>query len=485
MRRACACSIKPYESGAPLRICRVRAVPYPARLEYPGPYSVSSSTLPFLRRTVFGFFWIGLYLFVVLAPILLLLVPPVPTGRSFWVELSVALGFVGLTQIGIQFVLIARFQPLTYPYGIDVVLKYHRQIALVALGFILLHPVLLLIEHPARIVLLNPLGGTWASRLGLAAVAALALLAVTSVWRERLKIDYEVWRVAHTALGIATLVFAQLHVSLAGLYVNTLWKQILWIASSLLLIGLVAYLRLVKPWLQRRRPWRVVGVRDEGGGTMNLDVEAVGHDGMRFEPGQFAWIKAGGSPYTVEEHPYSFASSAEEMQRLSFGVKALGDFSERLQGIEKGTVVYLDGPHGAFSVDRAQAPGYVFIAGGVGITPMMSFLTTLADRGDPRPILLIYSSNTEDELAYSEEIEALQDRLDLETVFVLEKPPHDWAAEEGQVTRDLLERRLPKERFVRRFFVCGPPPMMDAVEAALLEHDVPRSHIHLEKFILG
>ncbi|GAB5537275.1 MAG: ferredoxin reductase family protein [Rubricoccaceae bacterium] len=438
-----------------------------------------------MRRTLSGLIWIGLYLLVVLAPILLMLVPPVPTGRSFWVELSVVLGFVGLTQIGIQFVLIARFQPLTYPYGIDVVLRYHRQIALVALGFILLHPALILIEHPARVALLNPFGGTWASKLGLAAVAALVALAATAVWRERLKIDYEVWRVSHTLLGVAALVFAQVHVSLAGLYVNTLWKQILWIVSSVALVGLVVDLRLIKPWRQQQRPWRVVGVRDEGGGTVDIDIEADGHDGLSFEPGQFAWIKVGDTPYTVEEHPYSFASSAEAPNRLSFGVSALGDFSERLQSIDEGTTVYLDGPHGAFSIDRAQAPGYVFIAGGVGITPMMSFLHTMADRGDPRPVLLIYSENTEEDLAYSEEIEALQERLNLGTVFVLEEPASDGDAEEGRVTEELLKRQLPTERFLRRFFVCGPPPMMAAVEEALLALDVPQSHIHLEKFALA
>lgn len=438
-----------------------------------------------MRRTVFGFFWIGLYLLVVLAPILLMLVPPAPTGRTFWVELSVALGFVGLTQIGIQFVLIARFRPLTYPYGIDVVLKYHRQIALVAIGMILLHPALIFIEHPSRVALLNPLGGTYASKFGLAAVAALLVLAAMAVWRKRWKIPYEAWRVSHTALGVLALVFAQVHVSLAGLYVNTLWKQVLWIASSVLLVGLVVYLRLVKPWLQRREPWRVVGVRDEGGETYNLDVEAVGHDGLDFHPGQFAWIKVGDTPYTVEEHPYSFVSSAEEPTRLSFGIKKLGDFSNRVDEIEEGTLVYVDGPHGAFTVDRAQAPGYVFIAGGIGITPFMSMMCTLADRGDPRPLLLIYSTNTEEELAYSEEIEALKDRLDLETVFVLEEPPHDWAHEEGRVTGELLERRMPKERFIRHFFVCGPPPMMTAVEDALIEHGVPRTHIHLEKFALA
>lgn len=438
-----------------------------------------------MNRTLSGLFWIALYLLVVLAPIGLMLVPPVPTGRSFWVELSIALGFVGLTQIGIQFVLIGRFRPLTYPYGMDVVLKYHRQVALVAIGFILAHPVLLLIEHPSRIVLFNPFGGTYASKFGLGAVLALLLLAVMAVWRERLKVNYEAWRVSHTLLGVAALAAAQVHVSLAGLYINTLWKQILWIASSVVLLSLVLYLRLVKPYLQRRRSWRVVSVRDEGGDTYSLDIEAVGHDGLQFEPGQFAWIKVDESPFSVDEHPYSFASSAEERERLSFGIKALGDFSERIHEVEAGACVYVDGPHGAFSIDRAEAPGYVFIAGGIGITPIMSFLHTMADRGDPRPVLLVYSTNTEEELAYRDEIEALKDRLDLDTVYVLDEPPHDWEHAEGQVTGELLERQLPRERFTRRFFLCGPPPMMAAVEEALLEHGVPQSHIYLEKFELA
>jgi len=437
------------------------------------------------NRTLSGVVWLALYPLVVLAPIVLMLVPPVPTGRSFWVEMSVVLGFVGLTQIGIQFVLIGRFRPLTYPYGLDVVLKYHRQIALVAIAFVLLHPALILIEHPARVVLLDPLGGTYASKLGIASVLALVVLAAVSIWRERLGIGYELWRVTHTALGVSALVLAQLHVSLAGLYVNTPWKQALWIGSSVALVGLVVHLRLVVPWRQRRRPWRVTGVRDEGGGTVNLDIEADGHEGLRFEPGQFAYLKIGDSPWTVEEHPYSIASSAEHTRRLSFGIKALGDFSESVSRVAAGTTVFVDGPHGAFSIDRAQAPGYVLIAGGVGITPMMSFLNTLADRGDPRPVLLIYSTNTEQELAYSDEIESLRERLDLETRFVLAEPPHDWQAEEGTITAELLERLLPKERFVRSFFVCGPPAMMAAVERELLAHDVPRTHVHLEKFALA
>ena len=74
---------------------------------------------------------------------------------------------MGLTQIAIQFVLIARFRQVTAPYGIDIILHYHRQIALVAVGAILLHPAIIVIDNPARLELLNPLGGNVASRHGL------------------------------------------------------------------------------------------------------------------------------------------------------------------------------------------------------------------------------------------------------------------------------------------------------------------------------
>ncbi len=439
-----------------------------------------------MNRTLSGIFWISLYLVVVLAPVFLMMLPPVPSGRGFWLELSIALGFVGLTQIAVQFILIARFRRVTAPYGIDIILRYHRQIALVAVGAILLHPAILVLDNPSRAELLNPLGGNWASRSAWVSIAALLAIVGTSVFRERLRIGYEAWRGAHLALGVTAIVFAQLHVSLAGLYTNTVWKQAVWVGTAALMVGLVLYLRLLKPALQQGAAWRVVEVRPERGDTHTLALEPVGHPGIRFLPGQFGWIKLAAS-FTLEEHPYSFSSSAERSDRVEFGVKSLGDFSSRISAVAPGTRAFIDGPHGAFSIDRYPAAGYVFLAGGVGITPMMSFLRTMADRGDPRPVLLLYAEKEWDQIAYREEVDALRERLTLEVVYVLENEPdaEGWEGEIGFVTGEVLERRMPKERFHRAVFLCGPPAMMEAVHAALLEHGVPEAHVQLEKFTLA
>ena len=138
-----------------------------------------------------------------------------------------------------------------------------------------------------------------------------------------------------------------------------------------------------------------------------------------------------------------------------------------------------------FTSDRYwDSAGFVLIAGGIGITPMMSMLVTAAERNDARPFLLIYASKSWEEVTFREELDALVDSLDLTIVHVLRKPPEDWTGETGYVDRDLLQRYVPIHRGSRHYFICAAPVMMDQVEAALHDLDVPATNIHMEHFNL-
>ncbi|CAN5846423.1 FAD-binding oxidoreductase [soil metagenome] len=437
-----------------------------------------------MNRTVAGVFWIVLYLFVVLAPLFLMMIRPTPPERSFWVEVSLGLGFVGLVQIAVQFALIARFPEFTAPYGIDLILRYHKQIAVVAIVLLVAHPIILVIDQPSRIGMLNPLGGSWATRTGNWALYTLLLLAVLSLFRKQIKLNYELWRVTHALLGVAAVVLAHVHVNLAGRYTETPWKEVVHLTVTLFLLFLFGYLRLVKPAMQRRHRYRVAEVRRERGSTWSLALESVGHEGLRFSPGQFAWIKLGGSPYKMEEHPFSFSSNANDHGRIEFGIKELGDFTSRIGDLPVDTVAYVDGPHGNFSIDVDPAAGYVFLAGGIGITPFMSMLRTMAERRDKRPVLLLYGDKAWDAIAFREEIEALRDRLALDVVFVLEEVHDGWEGETGFIDADMIRRHLPEEGIERLYFVCGPEPLLVAAEAAILETGVPLEHIRSERFDL-
>jgi predicted ferric reductase len=252
-------------------------------------------------------------------------------------------------------------------------------------------------------------------------------------------------------------------------------------------VGLLAYVRVIKPILMLRHPYTVEQVIQERGSAWTLVVKPAGHAGIKFIPGQFAWLTAWQSPFADAEHPFSFSSSACQSERFTFTIKELGDFSRTIKDMQVGQQVYVDGPFGAFSVDRhPQAQGYVFIAGGIGITPMMSMLRTLADRADQRPLLLIYANDRWEDVTFREEIEVLQQQLNLRVEHVLVDPPESWPGEQGFVTRDLLARHLPAERKRNSYeiFVCGPIPMMNAVEKALAELGVPLSSYHSERFDL-
>jgi predicted ferric reductase len=437
-----------------------------------------------MNRTIAGVFWIALYLLVVLAPLFLMMIRPTPPERSFWVEVSLGMGFVGIVQIAVQFALIARFREFTAPYGIDIILRYHKQIALVAVTLLVAHPVILVIEQPGRLSMLNPFAGNWGTRFGNLALYALLALTILSLFRKEIGLRYELWRVTHASLGIVAIVAAHVHVALAGSYLDTPWKEVLHHTVSLFMLFLFGYLRLVKPALQGRHAYRVAEVRRERGTTWSLALEPVGHEGITFAPGQFAWLKLGGSPYKVEEHPFSFSSSASQRGRLEFGIKELGDFTSRLGDLPLWAKAYLDGPHGSFSIDVDPAPGYVFLAGGVGISPFMSMLRTMADRGDKRPVLLFYGDKSWEVMAFREDIEALRERMDLEVVYALEEPHEGWEGETGFIDAAMLRRHLPDEGIERLYFVCGPEPMLVAAEAALGEIGVSLDQIRSERFDL-
>ena len=214
-----------------------------------------------------------------------------------------------------------------------------------------------------------------------------------------------------------------------------------------------------------------------------------GHEGFEFKPGQFAWLTVWNSPFAIKEHPFSFSSSAarDSSDGLAFTIKELGDFTATIKEISSGQRVYLDGPYGQFSVDQHEGPRrYVFVAGGSGVTPVMSNLRTLADRGDRRPILLVYANGTWEDVIFREELEGLEERLNLRVVHVIEDPPDGWEGERGYITADVLDRHLPEERERCEYFVCGPDPLMDAVEGALIEEiGVPFNKVHSERYNLA
>jgi predicted ferric reductase len=438
-----------------------------------------------MRNVLSGLAWVLLYLAFCLVPLVLVLGQNRPAGRPFLVEFSVALGFVGLSILALQFALIGRFKPVAAPFGIDALLQYHVQITFVALAFALAHPILLFTADSKYLALLNLVTAPWRARFAFTSVIALIVLVGLSVWRRRLRLSYEVWQATHGLLAVVVVLCALLHASLVGYFVTGVVRHVVYDGYIGALIFLLVWIRLLSPLARLRHPWCVVQVNTEHGNTSTLVIEPVGHERFRFDPGQFGWISVGRSPFAITQHPFSFSSAADTPPGgpVAMTIKAAGDFTSTIAAVKVGTRVYLDGPHGVFSMDRRQAPGYVFIAGGVGITPLYSMLLTMREREDIRPVTLFYASSTWDDVVLREELAKLDETMpNLEVIHVLQQPPEGWTGESGLITPDLLRRRLPRQFRRYEFLICGSGRMMDAMEAALIAVGVPFRQVSTERF---
>lgn len=434
-----------------------------------------------MSLAVRGVFWTGLYLVVVAGPLVFAAVDA-PAGRDFWTEFSVALGFLGLSLMGTQFVLVARFRSVAAPFGEDAVVRFHRQMSYVATAFVVAHPVILFVADTELLSLLNFVEAPPRARFAVVSVLLLVALMATSVWKSRLGLRYETWQLLHALLAPLAVVTALAHMVLVDHYLASVWKQVLWAVMTAAFVGLLVWVRLLRPLSRLRRPWEVVSVAPRPGDVSTVTLRPVGHGGFTFAPGQFGWLFVNRSPYALTSHPFSFSGDAERDDgTIEMSIKAVGDFTATVPSLEPGSRAYLDGPHGVFTPDRNEGPGFVLIAGGIGIAPLLSMLRTARTRGDRRPFLLLYANRRFADAPFVEELDELREDLRLEVVHVVEQPPDGWTGETGYIDDELLRRWLPA-RFERlQHFICGPPPMMDALEDSLSRLGVPAERIHSER----
>ncbi|MFN3662917.1 MAG: ferric reductase-like transmembrane domain-containing protein [Yoonia sp.] len=421
----------------------------------------------------------------VAAPFVVLLSGPrPPSGGMIW-DFSMGLGFGALALIALQFAMTGRLRWITHPFGADIVYLAHRYLSWGAMALILGHFALLYVFHQPALGVLNPLEARWELTAGRVAMGCFIGLIVTSEFRKRLHLRHEWWRALHLALALAGMAAAIAHVLGVGNLTDTTAKRVLWLGVTAGFIGILIFTHILRPWWMAQNPWRVVANTAEKGGVHTLELSPAGQGLTAWKPGQFAWLKVGRSPFSLIEHPFTISTAPDKGPNITFSIKPLGDHSGELVKTAVGARAYVDGPYGAFSIDRlADATGFVMIAGGVGITPILSNLHALDARGDQRPVILLYANPTWDDVSFRDELATMQGRMNLTLIHVLDDPPDDWDGESGMIDDEKLQRHLPPASRDWPHLLCGPGPMIAAVKQALHDMGVAERHIDNEIFEL-
>ncbi|GAA4884832.1 integrase [Actinomycetospora straminea] len=378
-----------------------------------------------------------------------------------------ALGLIAAVLVSATLVLVSRVRGLTRLLGVELGNHLHRRLGVAALGCVLVHVVSAMLHSPRGLGMLDPFAVGWPIRAG---IAALALLLVGALLRPRgsLRRYGRVAR-AHAVLGGCVFLLVATHVTLFGhLVENPL------VGTALAGLGVTVLAVLLRRWLVRPvlgpGAHLVAAIRPESGDTSTVVLVPAGRPlDPAPEPGQFVWLRLRRLPL-AEEHPFTIAASRRSGV-LELTVRDAGPFSGGLHALEPGRQVWVDGPHGAF-VPGATAGGLVLIAGGVGVTPIMSILRAHAAAADPRAHALLLAER-EGEALFAAEILALSRRLDLS---VLRTGGHRLDA---GMLRAVLPSGVPGSH---QYLVCGPPPLVGAAVDGLAGLGVPAGAITTERF---
>lgn len=206
-----------------------------------------------------------------------------------------------------------------------------------------------------------------------------------------------------------------------------------------------------------------------------------------YVPGDYFFIRFKNAEITTEGHPFSASSAItkEFPNSIQFMIKEAGNWTSSLQNIKKGDIATLEGPYGNFfpnEVQESEDP-YVLLAGGIGLTPILSIIRHEHERNSQRRIHLVWGLAVEADKFLIEELEAVKKNNPNFTYDIIFSNEEVEGFAFGFITHEYLtELGISSLYLTANFFVCGPPPMLNAARGILESNHVPEENIYLDEF---
>jgi len=429
------------------------------------------------------------YAAVVCAPALAMyIISPNAAQRTFFLQVGLFSSLLAFPMLALQPVLSARMKWLDRLFGLDRIYAFHKAMAITSGVLLLIHPIALSLDS-MDLYLFTSLYLPWNIQIGKLGLLVLIVLIFAALLQRVVHRTYERWRWLHNLLALVLLAVGIIHARLSGRDMTSPPIQLIFYALLALGIGSYVAHKLIGPARRKKRVFHVAGVAGEKRKVWTVTLKpSPGARPMKHIPGQFQFIKPiGCKELPDEEHPFTISSYYPENDLHASTIKESGDFTSLIGGLRPGERVTVQGPFGRFSyLLYPDENEFVFMAGGIGITPFMSMLRHMAFSKAEVPVFLFYANRTEEDITFREELDRMAGGKSpkLTVVHVLESPTTEWQHETGRISRQMIEKQIDGNIEKKAFYVCGPPPMMRKMIEITRTFGVPRRHIHWERFAL-
>lgn len=407
-----------------------------------------------------------------LNPVLWILFPPETQQGDYFViqVISEILSSTGMVLMACAIVLSLRPRFLE-PFfgGLDKMYKTHKTVALAGLGFVLLHFLTMPTSGdptPGRIM-------GKVALVGLLVLVALTIAPRLPVVGGYVQLAYHHWRWTHKLVG-AFFILGMLHTfnvknilqtaEIAALY----WKIVAYGGAAA-----YVYQMLIAPLLRRMQRYTVSDVQRLNSSTIEVTLAAQGKRPLQ-RAGQFAFVRFPGDRVLSEPHPFTVSSGPHE-PNLRLSIKAAGDWTKHLyHHLTPGTAAQIDGCYGAFD-HRRGGPQQIWIAGGIGVTPFLSWVRSMTESPGQR-IHFFYTVRAESDALFWNEFAAADQQHPTFSAIL------NVSSRDGSLTVDRIAATVGVELAGFDCYLCGPLAMTQALSAGLQARGVPKQQIHYEEF---
>lgn len=414
-------------------------------------------------------------------------IPFIWESKSLWYKVGVdrtllqagkIAGICAAILLFFQILLALRLRFLDRIFALDRLYHLHKQAGLAILTLAVLHASLIIVPEGIKNL---PIGWKfWPEMLGGAILLLLFAFVGTALFRKRL-MPYYLWRKVHRPMGYLIAFALSVHIfNVSDSFEKSIPNYALWtLVGAVLFIVILAKIRSF--YGSRRR--LTIKSCDRANDDI-LSIEVTAPLSFAHAPGQFAFLRLFGNDISPEAHPFTISSAPQinssQDGTLQFYIKKCGDWTENISP-EKIRHASIEGPFGLFSY-KAQPPAdlIVFIAGGIGITPLLSMLRQLSCEENNTKIMLIWSVSRKKDVFLDVELSSLKEKLTQLTIHIC------YSQEPGgrRLDLELLSHYLQSVPDKTHFYICGPELMMVQTQKNLKDLGHAAKSIFWERFAL-